>query len=65
MDPQGRYIILKADIADHTYTLINIYAPYKDNDIANFFEKLRKTLPEENFDVDEKVIVGGDFIIVL
>ena len=61
LDPQGRYIILKADIADHKYNLINIYAPNRDNDIANFFEKLRKTLIEEHLDADEKVIVGGDF----
>jgi len=61
IDPQGSYIILKADIADHKYTLINIYALNKDNDIANFLEKLRKTLLEEHFDADEKVIVGGDF----
>ena len=32
IDPQGRFIILKADIADSKYTLINIYAPNKDND---------------------------------
>ena len=61
IDPQGRYIILKADIANHKYNLINIYALNKDNDIANFFEKLRKTLIEEHLDADEKVIVGGDF----
>ena len=61
IDPQGRFIILKADIADSKYTLINIYASNKDNDIANFFEKLRKALLEEHFDADEKVIVGGDF----
>ena len=43
IDSHGRYIILKADIADHKYTLINTYPPNKDNDIVNFFEKLRKT----------------------
>ena len=43
------------------YTLINIYAPNKDNDIVNFFEKLRKTLQEGNVDTDEEVIVGGYF----
>ena len=61
IDSQGRYIIVKAAIADQKYILINIYAPNKDNDIANFFEKLRKTLQEEHFDADEKVTVGGDF----
>ena len=46
---------------DHKYTLIYIYAPNKDNDIVDFFEKLRKPLLEEHFDADEKVIFGGDF----
>ena len=35
--------------------------PIKDNDIVNFFERLRKPLQEEHVDADEKVIVGGDF----
>ena len=61
IDPKGRFIVLKADIADHKYTLINIYARNKHNDIVNFFEKLRKTPLEEHFDADEKVFVGDDF----
>ena len=56
IDPQGRYVILEAIIVDQKYTLIN-----KDNDIVNFFEKLRKALKEEHVDADEKVIVGGNF----
>jgi len=32
IDPLGRYIILNADIAGNKYTLVNIYAPNKDND---------------------------------
>ena len=27
LDPQGRYIILKAEIRDKTFVLINVYAP--------------------------------------
>lgn len=36
LDPLGRYIILKADIKDKTYLLINIYAPNKDKDLLTF-----------------------------
>ena len=32
VDPDGRYIILKACIQDRDYVLINVYAPNKDKD---------------------------------
>ena len=57
----GRFIILKADIADTTYVLINIYAPNKDKEIANFFKDLTTVLKKENLDTEENIIVGGDF----
>ena len=40
LDPLGRFIILKAEIADSTYVLINIYAPNKDKEIVKFFQDL-------------------------
>ena len=61
LDPMGRFIILKADIADTTYVLINIYAPNKDKEIANFFKDLTTVLKKENLDTEENIIVGGDF----
>ena len=36
IDPSGLYIILKVDIEDKVYVLINIYAPNKDKITANF-----------------------------
>jgi len=33
-DPLGRYIILKAEIKEKIYVLINIYAPSKDKEIC-------------------------------
>ena len=40
IDPLGRYIILKAEIKDKIYVLINIYAPNKDKDSFKFFADL-------------------------
>ena len=40
VDPEGRYIILKACIQDKDYVLINVYAPNKDKDQVNFLNKL-------------------------
>ena len=61
LDPMGRFIILKADIADTTYVLINIYARNKDKEIVIFFKDLTAVLKKENLDTEENVIVGGDF----
>ena len=36
VDPEGRYIILKACIQDEDYVLINVYAPNKYKDQAYF-----------------------------
>ncbi|CAH3178682.1 unnamed protein product, partial [Porites lobata] len=44
LDSQGRYIILKAEIKDKMYVLINIYAPNKDTCIIQFLNTLLFTL---------------------
>lgn len=61
LDPLGRFIILKADIKDKTYVLINVYAPNKDKDILSFFNNLLATLQKENLDSEDNIIIGGDF----
>ena len=44
LDPLGRFIILKADIKDKTYVLINVYAPNKDKDIV-YVNNVTEMLP--------------------
>ena len=61
LDSQGRYIILKAEIKDKMYVLINIYAPNKDTCIIQFLNTLLFTLRKENLDEEENIILGGDF----
>ena len=61
LNPQGRYLILKADIKDKMYVLINIYAPNKDSCIIKFVNTLLFTLRKENLDEEENIILGGDF----
>ena len=61
IDPMGRYIILKADIKDTTYLLINVYAPNKDKDLIEFFKNLLNTLKKENLDSEQNIVMGGDF----
>ena len=61
LDPMGRYLILKADIEDTTYLLINVYAPNQDKDLKEFFKILLNTLKRENLDSEENIVMGGDF----
>ena len=60
LDPLGRYIILKAQIQDKTYVLINVYAPNKDKDLVKFFDNLLSILTIENLDTEDNIILGGD-----
>ena len=64
-DPLGRYLILKAEIKDKLYVLINIYAPNKDKDIITFPNNLRTILQNENLGDKENIIIGGDFNCLL
>ena len=60
VDPEGRYIILKACIQDKDYVLINLYAPNKNEDQVNFFNNLLSMLQNENLDSEDNIILGGD-----
>ena len=62
VDPEGRYIILKACIQDKVYVLINLYAPNKDKDQVNFFNNLLSMLQNENLDSEDNIILGGDLV---
>ena len=57
----GRFIILKIQIDDKVYVLVNIYAPNKDKDLIQFFRKLHGLLQMEDLDSEENIILGGDF----
>ena len=41
--------------------LINIYAPNKTNEAIDFYENLRSSLLESDYDQDYKIIIGGGF----
>ena len=61
VDPQGRFIILKANIQDKVYILVNIYAPNKNKVSAKFYENLHRVLQTEDLDCEENITIGGDF----
>ena len=55
LDPSGQFVIIKTEIKDKTYVLINIYAPKKDASIASFLTNLLVTLQKNNLDEDNYV----------
>ena len=55
-----RKIILKAEIKNKIYVLVNIYAPNKDKEIVTFLNKLVIALKNEDLD-SENIAIGGDF----
>ena len=59
-DEQGRFINLICEIENHTYQVINIYAP--NNDTPSFFEALNRKLVDCEV---EKKLVLGDFNLTL
>lgn len=54
-DPEGRYILVKGQIADQTFSLISYYAPNKGQNV--FFTSLFQTLGPL---LEGTVIFGGD-----
>ena len=64
-DSQGRFVIVEALVQDSPVLLINIYAPNNTHDAADFYEDLRTTLLESDYDQVYRFIMGGDFNVPL
>ena len=61
----GRFVIVEALVQDSPVLLINIYAPNKTNEATDFYESLKTTLLDSDYDQDYKIIMGGDFNVPL
>ena len=61
LDSKGRFIILKSQVKDKNYFLVNVYGPNKDVDTILFYEKVSKLLKDMEPDADDNIITGGDF----
>ena len=65
IDPLGRFIIVKVEIADNFYVLINVYVPNKDKENVKFFNNLLAIICREDLDAEENFIAGEDFNCLL
>ena len=64
-DNQGRFILLEALVQDQKFILLNIYAPNKSDEQLLFFGQIKDELDRINIEDDCKIIIGGDFNVIL
>ena len=60
-DRNGRYVISEIEKDDVKFTLVNVYAPNKENEKKLFFHELSNVLTTLNISVENQLITGGDF----
>lgn len=64
-DDFGRILMVKGDKNDFKFTLVNIYAPNNEQMLAKFYLDLNDTFLTQNFDINDNIIIGGDFNSIL
>ena len=64
-DKLGRYVIMKGLVQSQPFIFVNIYAPNKVNEQCVFYDEIHDELAKVEADVDHRIIVGGDFNVIL
>lgn len=64
-DAKGRYIIMEAEVQGSSFLFVNIYAPNNVQDQCCFYDNLNKNIEENIIDKENRIIIGGDFNIIL
>ena len=66
VDQNSRFIILEANVQDHPFLFVNLYAPNKTYEQSTFFEEISEEL--DNFSLAEDcnivTVIGGDFNVI-
>ena len=61
----GRSVILKTEIEDECYYFVCLYAPNNENAQIKFYDKLLLNMQTFGIIIEDKIIIGGDFNVVL
>ena len=61
VDDKGRYIIMRCDIQDNSFILVNVYAPNREQDHNSFLKHLLNEMNTFIKDDDDFFILGGDW----
>ena len=64
VDQNGRFIILEANVQDHPFLFVNLYAPNKTTEQSIFFEGISEELDNLSLAEDCNIVIGGDFNVI-
>lgn len=64
VDKNGRFIILEANVHDHPFLFVNLYAPNKTKEQSTFLEEIREELDNYCLAEDYNIVMGGDFNVI-
>ena len=64
VDKNGRFIILEANVQDHPFLFVNLYAPNKTNEHSIFFAEIREEMDNYCPAEDCDIVIGGDFNVI-
>lgn len=63
-DDSGRLLAIKVKIQDQNFTILNVYAPNKEEHQVHFYNYVKNVLTRE-FGQDKHIIIGGDFNLIM
>lgn len=63
-DDSGRLLAIKVKIQDQNFTILNVYAPNKEEHQVHFYKYVKNVLTRE-FGQDKHIIIGGDFNLIM
>ena len=61
INAQGRFLVVKGNMDDNMFTIVDIYAPNRDRSSRLFFESLQRHLEEFRITNEDNIVIGGDF----
>ena len=64
VDQNGRFIILEANVQDHPFLFVNLYAPNETTEQSIFFEGISEELDNFSLAEDCNIVIGGDFNVI-
>ena len=64
VDQNGRFIILEANVQDHPFLFVNLYAPNKTTEQSIFFEGISEEFDNFSLAEDCNIVLGGDFNVI-